>query len=70
MIYSVKATAKVVIKEYWVIRFIVDRGATGYSVIHEETVEHEPTKEEIAGFIIECGCCDFVSVIKNYKILE
>lgn len=70
MIYSVETSAKIIIKEYYVVRFIVDRGAKGYEVIHEETLEHEPTNEEVAKFLVECGCCDFVSVIKNYKLLK
>ena len=70
MIYSVKATAKVVIKEYWVVRFIVDRGLLGIVSFMKKPWIMNQLKKKLLDSSYECDCCDFVSVIKNYKILK
>lgn len=57
------------LEEYFVIRGIVVVTNQQKKVISERELETEPTREDIAQFLVETGA-DFASVLKNYRLIK
>lgn len=64
---TVKTEKEVELNSYYVIRGIGVRFDGTKSVIAEKRFERKPSVDEIAAFILECGCA-FASVVENYCI--
>ena len=64
---KVKTEKEVELISYYVVRGISVGFNGTKSVITEKRFENRPRTDEIAAFILECGC-GFASVVENYCI--
>lgn len=64
---KIKTEKEVELISYYVVRGISVGSDGTKRVIAEKRFENRPRADEIAAFILECGC-GFASVVENYRI--
>ena len=66
---KIKTEKEVELISYYVVRGISVGSDGTKRVIAEKRFENRPRADEIAAFILECGCA-FASVVENYCCIE
>lgn len=69
MIRTVNVNHNVEIEDYYLLRGVSDNPGFGKKVKSEKEFDHNPTVEEIAGFLVESEA-DFASIEHNYRLYK
>ncbi len=71
MVSHIEVTQKrnVSIEDYWVIRGVLNSPMSGKMVVREKEYLTEPTKEDIALFLVGTKCT-FASIEHNYRFFK